>query len=59
VKTKFAISIFKNISGLASALGISVQAIYQWGDEVPKLRQYEIRELRPEAFRTSSKKEAA
>lgn len=30
---------------LARRLGIKPQAIYQWGEDVPKLREYEIREL--------------
>ncbi|WP_025039775.1 Cro/CI family transcriptional regulator [Nitrosospira briensis] len=50
MKTTFAISLFGSVAELAAALGITVQAVYLWGDEVPKLRQYEIRELRPEAF---------
>jgi transcriptional repressor of cell division inhibition gene dicB len=30
---------------LAEALGLSVQAVHQWGDKVPLLRQYQIKEL--------------
>ena len=30
---------------LAESLGISVQAVAQWGDEVPKLREYQIKEI--------------
>lgn len=30
---------------LAEALGITVQAISQWGDRVPELRAYQIREI--------------
>jgi transcriptional repressor of cell division inhibition gene dicB len=30
---------------LAEALGLSVQAVNQWGDEVPPLRAYQIREI--------------
>jgi hypothetical protein len=59
MKTKFAISLFGNVSDLAAALNISVQAVYKWGEEVPKLRQYELRELRPDIFRSSKPKEAA
>lgn len=45
LKTSDAIKSFGNVAELASALGISVQAVYQWGDVVPKLRQYEINEI--------------
>ena len=30
---------------VSEALGITVQAIYQWPEEVPRLRQYEIRDF--------------
>lgn len=30
---------------LASALGIKRQAVYQWGGEIPQLRQFEIERL--------------
>jgi hypothetical protein len=58
MKTKFAISLFGTVSDLAAALNISVQAVYKWGDEVPKLRQYELRELRPDIFSPKSKEAA-
>jgi len=29
---------------VASVLNIRVQAVYQWGDSVPALRQYQLRE---------------
>ena len=34
---------------LAEAIGVSVQAIHQWADEVPELRAYQIREKTKEA----------
>ena len=34
------------VERLAAALGISRQAIYMWGDEVPALRRYQIEELK-------------
>lgn len=40
-----AINEFGSVSALAAALGISVQAVYQWGSEVPPLRVYQIRDL--------------
>lgn len=30
---------------LAEALGLSVQAVRQWGDQVPELRAFQIRAL--------------
>lgn len=30
---------------MAEALGVSVQAIHQWGDVVPELRVYQIKAL--------------
>jgi hypothetical protein len=36
--------------GLAALLGIRPQAVYAWG-EIPRLRLYQLRELRPEWFK--------
>lgn len=44
--TKEAIAMFGGSRRrLAEALGISVQAVAQWGDMVPKLREYQIKEI--------------
>ena len=56
MKTNEAITAFGSIKDLAAALGLSVQAIYQWGDTVPQLRAYQIRELL--AARTTEPKAA-
>lgn len=45
MKTTDAIAQFGSVRALAAALGISVQAVYGWGDDVPKLRCYEISEI--------------
>ncbi len=45
MKVEEAITEFGNIATLAAALGISVQAVYQWGSDVPPLRAYQIRDL--------------
>lgn len=46
MKTSDALLEFNNsVSCLASALGITREAIYQWGENVPLLRIYQIREL--------------
>ena len=46
MKTTYAVKLFNNSTReLAEALGITVHAIYQWGDDVPELRAYQIREI--------------
>lgn len=45
MKTNEAIELLGSVKEIADALGISVQAVYQWGDSVPRLRAYEIREV--------------
>lgn len=56
MKTTEAIRAFGSIKELAAELGLSVQAIYQWGDDVPALRAYQIAELI--AQRTTDQKAA-
>ena len=46
MKTSDILPHFNNsIRELANALGITREAVYQWGDVVPQLRVYQIREL--------------
>jgi len=46
MRTKDAIEEFGNsVRCLAEALGITREAIYQWGETVPALRAYEIRDI--------------
>lgn len=45
MKTSEAIKSFDGVANLAKALGITTAAIYQWGEEVPALRSYQIRDL--------------
>ena len=33
---------FGGVKGLAEAIGITTQAIYQWGGIIPAVRQYQI-----------------
>ena len=40
-----AIQKFGGARALAEALGISTQAVGQWGEEIPPFRQYQINEL--------------
>jgi len=36
---------FGGVRKLADALGITREAVYQWPTTIPRLRQYEIREI--------------
>lgn len=40
-----AIAAFGSVRKLSDALGITEQAVHQWGSEVPALRVYQIKEL--------------
>ncbi len=46
-----AIRLFGSVKALADALRITPEAIYQWPKQVPRLREYEIRDLRKRARR--------
>ena len=43
--TKYAVRYFKGKSKVASVLGISPAAVSQWGEHVPRLRQYQLQSL--------------
>lgn len=45
MKTSDAIKAFGGVKQLADALGIWPQAVYAWGENVPELRRYQIREI--------------
>lgn len=45
MKTSEAVQFFNGVTRLARALGIRRQAIYQWGEEPPQGRQFEIQVL--------------
>lgn len=47
MKTEAVTRVFGTKVAIADFLGISKQAVSDWGDEVPPLRQYELRERRP------------
>ena len=40
-----AVEIFGSKSKLARALGVTPQAVTKWGDELPPLRVYQIKEI--------------
>lgn len=46
------------VRNVADALGITTQAVYAWGADVPLLRVYQLMGLRPEWFRSSKKEQA-
>ena len=50
MQTKTAITLAGNATALAELLGITLSAISQWGENVPELRIYKLRELKPEWF---------
>jgi hypothetical protein len=46
MKTSEIIHEFNNsVRELAGALGITREAVYQWGEDVPQLRAYQIKEI--------------
>ena len=45
MKKSTAIELLGGVTQLAEALCIKPQAVSQWGEDVPKLRSYEIKEL--------------
>ena len=47
MKTALVIELFGSATALGVFLGISKSAVSQWGDEVPELRAYKLREKRP------------
>jgi transcriptional repressor of cell division inhibition gene dicB len=54
MKTSDAIQFYKSKSLVAKALGISKAAVSLWGDEVPKLRAYELERLTDGALKVDS-----
>lgn len=45
MRKKDAIEIFGSARALANAIGVTEQAVSQWGDVVPELRVYQLREI--------------
>ena len=50
MKTSYAINKVGSVKELAALFGISVQAVYKWGDELPELRVYQLKNKKPEIF---------
>lgn len=59
MKTQTAITLAGGHTALAKILGITSSAIHQWGETVPPLRVFELKELRPEWFLKAKQAEAA
>lgn len=51
--TKDAVAHFKGRSKLAKELGISPAAVSQWGEHVPKARQYQLQVLSDGALKVA------
>lgn len=51
MKTKQALRLAGSATALAKLLGITRAAISQWGNNVPELRVYKLKELHPEWFK--------
>lgn len=47
MKKSEAIDLFGGVRKLADALGITEQAVHQWGSDVPHLRAYQIKAIAP------------
>ncbi|AMQ44837.1 hypothetical protein AMS64_22015 [Aeromonas veronii] len=45
MKKQDAIDRFGSVRALAAALGCSTQAISQWGEDVPPLRAFQLKEM--------------
>jgi hypothetical protein len=50
MKKTEAIKLAGSIKELSKMLGISQAAISMWGDDVPKMRVFQLRALKPEWF---------
>lgn len=44
---------------LADLLGLTESAVSQWGEDLPLLRVYQLRDLRPEWFVRAGRKQAS
>jgi hypothetical protein len=50
MKTAQATHLAGNAKALAELLGITSSAVSQWGEDVPKPREWQLRVLRPQWF---------
>lgn len=54
-----AVQHFKTGAKLAEALGITHQAVYDWGEKVPAVRQYQIEVLTEGKLKAERQNQAA
>lgn len=59
MKTSKAIKLANGIAALAKVFNdagkeCTRQAVQQWGPDLPELREYQLREIRPDWFKTTS-----
>lgn len=59
MKTQEAIELAGSTTNLAKIFEITTAAIYQWGDELPQSRVWQLKCIRPEWFTESSKAKRA
>jgi DNA-binding transcriptional regulator YdaS (Cro superfamily) len=57
MKKQQAIRLAGSANKLAHLLGIRHQSVIGWGDMVPPLRVYQLKEMRPEWFKPRAKVE--
>lgn len=50
MKTKQAIELAGSVIKLATLLGITRMAIYQWGEDVPQARLWQLKVIKPDWF---------
>ncbi len=50
METKKAIELAGSVIKLATLLGISRMAVYQWGEQVPQARLWQMKVMKPEWF---------
>lgn len=59
MKKQSVIDHFGSVRGVAEALGITVQSVYEWSEEIPIARQFQIELLTKGELKASLKKMAA
>ncbi|ABC31022.1 probable transcriptional regulator, Cro-like [Hahella chejuensis KCTC 2396] len=47
---------FGSVANVAKTLGITTQAVYEWGDSVPEPRQWQLQVLTDGVLKVSSKR---
>jgi predicted transcriptional regulator len=53
------LQVYKTQAAVARALGITRSAVSQWGDVIPELQRFRLRELQPEVYAKVAKESHA